>query len=92
MEEFMKKKILCIVTSIVIFALSICANISVFAEDADPLIIYKSRLEELNNLYNTNMEISDTTASGGSYSEIIKVFSSMSMDEFDEYILSIIDG
>lgn len=53
---------------------------------------YKQRLIELNNQYGTTLGIPDVTATGGDYSEIVSVFSSMTIEEFDSYILSIIDG
>lgn len=38
------------------------------------------------------MGIPDVTATSGDYSEIVSIFSSMTIEEFDSYILSIIDG
>lgn len=93
-KYIMKRKILCVILSVITFTLSLCSNISISAETeiSDPLYAYKQRLIVLNDMYNTSLGIPDTTATGGDYSEIVAIFSSMTINEFDEYIKSIIDG
>lgn len=88
----MKNKIICIITSTLISLLSIFATTSVSAESTDPLLFYKQRLEFLNEKFNTNFSIPNETATGEDYSVIIKFYSSMTLEQFDNYVISMVDG
>lgn len=89
----MKKRILCIITSIVISVLSLYSSAICYAEAYnDPLFAYKQRLEFLNNKYNLDYGIPDETVDGEDYSYIVNFFSKMSFAEFDNYILSLKDN
>lgn len=88
----MKRKLMCIISSAAILAMSVFGTVSVSAESTeDPLIAYKQRLDILNSKYNLDYMIPSETAHGGDYSEIVSFFSVMSLEEFDEYILSLED-
>ncbi len=87
------KKIINLLTSLVI-CLSTCLFVytPVTANENDPLLIYKERLEELNEAYGTNFAIPDKTANECDYSELVSIYSSMSINQFDAYIMSLTDN
>lgn len=85
------KRIITIISSTLLLIMSVLSTLSVSAEylEEDPLILYKNRLSYLNEAYDLDYMIPEETASGGDYSEIIDFFSVMSIEEFDNYILSL---
>lgn len=91
MIGYEKKKLTCVAMAVMVAVLSVFANFSAFAEGSDPLAVYKVRLLELNEEYGTDLGIPNETATGGDYSEIVDFYSKMTLEEFDEYMLSIID-
>lgn len=58
----------------------------------DDMKIYEQRIEEFNEKYGTDYAIPPTTALGGSYSEIVDFYTSMTLEELDNYLMSIYDG
>ncbi len=57
--------------------------------DYNDISVYKQRLEDFNEEHGTMYGIPDEFLDGG---DIVEFYTSMSLEEFDRYIMSIYDG
>lgn len=89
----MKKKIKLLVSLMCVLCMIFISGTAVFAnEESDRLSSYEERLEEINAKLGTSYKIADAEevkATGWTYEQLIEYYTSMSLDEFEDYIVGL---
>lgn len=81
----MKRMIKKIAVMSLAFSILVSQGVMAYAsEGTDSFHMYEEKLEELNNELGTTYQL--TPAAGESYEDMVNYFSTMSMEEFEEYI------